>query len=71
MPYGSVSHAVEGTRIVDPGDLSVLRTVGHVRLVLTACHPLFSAARRIVVYAAQLGVGRTAKALKRGVHAAR
>jgi sortase A len=70
-PYGTFRYAVEGTRIVDPGDLSVLRTVGHRRLVLTACHPLFSAARRIVVYAAQIGVGRTAKALKRGADEAR
>jgi sortase A len=70
-PYGTFRYAVEGTRIVDPGDLSVLRTVGHRRLVLTACHPLFSAARRIVVYAAQIGVGRTAKALKRGADGAR
>jgi len=71
MPYGTFRYAVEGTRIVDPGDLSVLRTVGHSRLVLSACHPLFSAARRIVVYAAQIGVGRTAKALKRGDDGAR
>jgi sortase A len=70
-PYGTFRYAVEGTRIVDPGDLSVLRTVGHRRLVLTACHPLFSAARRMVVYAAQIDVGRTAKALKRGAHGAR
>jgi sortase A len=71
MPYGTFRYTVEGTRIVDPGDVSVLRTVGHSRLVLTACHPLFSAARRIVVYAAQIDVGRTAKALKRGVDGSR
>jgi sortase A len=70
-PYGTFRYAVEGTRIVDPGDLSVLRTVGHRRLILAACHPLFSAARRIVVYAAQIGVGRTARALKRGVDESR
>jgi sortase A len=71
MPYGTFRYAVEGTRIVEPGDLSVLRTDGQRRLVLTACHPLFSAARRIVVYAAEIGVGRTARALKRGDRAAR
>jgi sortase A len=71
MPYGTVRYAVEGKRIVDPGDVGVLRTVGHSRLALIACHPLFSAARRIVVYAAEIGVGRTAKALKRGDHGAR
>jgi sortase A len=71
MPYGTFRYTVEGTRIVDPGDLSVLRAVGHRRLVLSACHPLFSAARRIVVYAAEIGVGRTARALKRQAHGAR
>jgi sortase A len=71
MPYGTVRYAVEGTRIVDPGDLRALRTEGHPRLVLSACHPRFSAARRILVYASQIGVGQPAKALKRGVHGAR
>jgi sortase A len=71
MPYGTFRYAVEGTRIVDPGDLRALRTVGHPRLVLSACHPLFSAARRIVVYAALIGVGQPARALKRGVRGAR
>jgi sortase A len=70
-PYGTFRYAVEGMRVIDPGDLSVLRTVGHSRLVLTACHPLFSAARRIVVYAAEVDVGRTAKALKRGIDGSR
>lgn len=65
MPYGTFRYAVEGTRIVDPGDVGVLRAVGHRRLVLSACHPVFSAARRIVVYAAQIGVGQPARALKR------
>jgi sortase A len=71
MPYGTFRYAVEGTRIVDPDDLRAVRTVGHPRLVLSACHPLFSAARRIVVYAAQIGVGQPARALKRGVRGAR
>jgi sortase A len=30
--------------------------VGHDRLVLTACHPLYSAAQRIVVFARQVDV---------------
>src|SRR5262249_16587932 len=51
LPYGTFRYAVEGTRVVGPGDLSVLRRVRHDRLVLSACHPLFSAARRIVVFA--------------------
>ena len=65
LPYGSFRYAVEGTRIVDPGDLSVLRRVHHDRLVLSACHPLFSAARRIVVLARLVGVGQSASALNR------
>ena len=60
MPYGTFRYAVEDRRIVQPGDLSVLRRVGHDRLVLSACHPLFSAARRIVVLARLTGVGQSA-----------
>jgi LPXTG-site transpeptidase (sortase) family protein len=71
MPYRAFRYAVEGTRIVAPGEVSVRCAVGHRRLVLSACHPLFSAARRIVVYAAPVRVGRTARALKREAHGAR
>jgi sortase A len=67
LPYGSFRYAVEGTRIVDPGDLSVLRRVRHDRLVLSACHPLFSAARRIVVLARLVGVGQSATTLNQRV----
>ena len=61
LPYASFRYRVEGRRIVDPGDVSVLRRVGHDRLVLSACHPLFSAARRIVVLARLTGVDQTAR----------
>lgn len=67
LPYGSFRYAVEATRIVDPGDLSVLRRVHHDRLVLSACHPLFSAARRIVVLARLVEVGQSATTLNRHV----
>jgi sortase A len=67
LPYGSFRYAVEATRIVDPGHLSVLRRVHHDRLVLTACHPLFSAARRIVVLARLVEVGQSATTLNRQV----
>jgi sortase A len=50
-PYGTFTYRVTGTRIVDPSDASVTRDVGHERLVLTACHPVYSAAQRIVVFA--------------------
>jgi sortase A len=61
LPYGTFRYAVEGWRIVQPRDLSVLRRVGHDRLVLSACHPLFSAARRIVVFARLARVGQSAR----------
>jgi sortase A len=54
-PYGTFTYRVSGTRIVDPDDVSVAREVGHERLVLTACHPVYSAAQRIVVFADRVG----------------
>jgi sortase A len=51
MPYGRFVYRVEGTRIVKPDDASTLRSIGRQRLVLTACHPLYSAAQRLVVIA--------------------
>jgi sortase A len=51
MPHGTFFYRVESTRIVEPTDLWVKRRVGHNRLVLSACHPLYSAAQRIVVFA--------------------
>jgi len=52
MPYGSFTYRVTGSRITTPDDASSLRSrAGTQRLVLTACHPLYSAAKRIVVSA--------------------
>jgi len=51
MPYGRFIYRVERTRIVGPDALWVTKRVGYDRLVLTACHPLYSAAKRIVVFA--------------------
>ena len=51
MPYATLTYAVERTKIVEPTDLGVIARTGFDRLVLTACHPLFSAAQRIVVFA--------------------
>ena len=55
MPYGRFGYRVERTRIVAPTALWVTRPVAYDRLVLTACHPLYSAARRIVVFARLTG----------------
>ncbi len=51
MPYGKFVYVVEGKRIVKPSDTSVLRNVKRDRLVLTACHPLYSAEKRIIITA--------------------
>ena len=48
---GRFVYEVEKTRIVDPTELSVKDQVGYDRLILSACHPLYSAAQRIVVFA--------------------
>ena len=42
---------MERTQIVQPSETCVLDRRRFDRLVLTACHPLFSAAQRIVVFA--------------------
>ena len=51
MSYGNFTYSVEKTRIVTPDEVSVKRKVGYDRLILSACHPLYSAAQRIVVFA--------------------
>jgi sortase A len=50
MPYGRFTYRVDSTRIVDPSAIWVTER-GSNRLVLTSCHPPFSAAQRIVVFA--------------------
>lgn len=51
MTYGTFIYRVEKTRIVDPSEVSVKRRVRYDRLILSACHPLYSAAQRVVVFA--------------------
>jgi len=51
MPYGRFLYEVTETKIVPPTEVSVIRRVAFDRLVLSACHPLYSAAKRIVVFA--------------------
>jgi sortase A len=51
MPYGVFDYQVEKTLIVKPTDVWVTHRVGYDRLILSACHPLYSAAQRIVVFA--------------------
>jgi sortase A len=54
MPDGRFIYRVERTRIVDDQDLSVLRPRGYRRLLLSACHPLYSASERVIVFARQV-----------------
>src|SRR3954464_13081349 len=52
MPYGTFTYVFEKQEIVDPTDLAVTdRVPGAERLVLSACHPLYSASHRIIVFA--------------------
>jgi sortase A len=51
MPYGTFNYRVEKTRIVDDSAVGIVHRVGYERLVLTACHPLYSAAERYAVFA--------------------
>ena len=48
---GEAVYKVAGTRIVDPEEVEVVGDFGDNRLTLTACHPKFSAAQRIIVWA--------------------
>jgi sortase A len=56
MPYARFEYRVERKRIVQPTDFWVTKSVGYERLVLSACHPLYSAAQRVVVFARQVRV---------------
>jgi len=50
LPYGRFTYEVTKTRIVDAGYKKAFVPQGRDMLVLTACHPLYSAAQRILVY---------------------
>lgn len=56
MPYARFFYRVRRTRIVPPTALWVTRDVGEEQIVLSACHPLYSAAERIIVFARLAGV---------------
>jgi sortase A len=52
MPYAHFTYTVIGRRVVLPTDVSAaVSNVGYTRLVLSACTPLFSAEKRLLVYA--------------------
>jgi sortase A len=55
MPYGAFTYHVQRTRVVASDALWITRKVGFNQLVLSACHPLYSASKRIVIFARLVG----------------
>jgi sortase A len=52
MPYAHFTYTVIGQKVVLPTDVrAAIDEVGYTRLVLSACTPLFSAEKRLLVYA--------------------
>jgi sortase A len=49
--YGRFNYSVERTQVVDPDALWVLDDTTRERLVLTACHPVYRASQRLIVFA--------------------
>jgi len=66
MPYGKFTYVVQYQRIVSPRALWVTHNVGYDRLVLSACHPLYSAAQRIIIFARLHSVAPRGKARSLG-----
>ena len=56
MPYGTFRYTVFEHRIVANDDWSIIRERGFDTVVLSACHPLWSAAQRWVVFARLIAV---------------
>jgi sortase A len=51
MPYSAFTYTVLRHEVVDPSDIGILKPVGFPQLVLTACHPPYSAAHRYAIFA--------------------
>jgi sortase A len=51
MPYGTFRYTVFAHRVVASNDWTILRHRAFEKLVLSACHPLYSATHRWVVFA--------------------
>jgi len=56
LPYATFHYRVFKQEIVKSGDWSVIRDRGFDALVLSACHPLYSASHRWIVFAALVRV---------------
>ncbi|HEX6117159.1 MAG TPA: sortase [Solirubrobacterales bacterium] len=51
MPYATLVYSVDDARVVAPTQVGIVRQRKHERLVLTACHPLYSDTERYAVFA--------------------
>jgi sortase A len=51
LAYGTFTYRVVKHKIVDNSDWSIIKPLGYDAVVLSACHPLYSAAKRWVVFA--------------------
>jgi sortase A len=67
MPYARFTYTVVSKRVVSPKDVhAAVARVGYERLVLSACTPLFSAAKRLLVFARLTATVPTGAALRSG-----
>ena len=60
MPYGTFTYRVFAHEVVPSNDWSVLHKRGFDTLVLSACHPLYSASHRWIVFARLVSVAAPA-----------
>jgi len=51
MPYATFTYRVQYHQVVPNNDWKIIRPQGYERLVLSACHPLYSSSHRWIVYA--------------------
>jgi sortase A len=51
MPYATFTYTTQKHEVVEPSQVEIVDDVGYERLVLTACHPLYSADQRWAVFA--------------------
>ena len=56
MPYATFEYRVQMHKVVDDNDWSIIKPQGYERLVLSACHPLYSASHRWIVFARAIAV---------------
>jgi sortase A len=56
MPYATFHYKVEMHKVVVNTDWSIIKPQGYERLVLSACHPIYSASHRWVVFARAVSV---------------